>query len=75
VLNGQGENADSFDFDKSVVVERKGDRALARQVAEELGIKSVIVQHAADQYVLEDIEIIIGRDWDTLPLAKEVHPE
>jgi hypothetical protein len=75
VLNGQGENADSFDFEKSVVVERKGDRELARNVANELGIKQVIVQHAADQYVLEDIEIIIGRDWDTLQLAKEVKSE
>jgi len=75
VLNGQGENADSFDFEKSVVVDRKGDRGLAKNVAEELGVKCVIIQHAADQYVLEDIEIIIGRDWDTLLLAKEVQPQ
>ena len=71
-MNGQGDNADSFDFDVSVVVDRKGNRELAERVARDLGIALVISQYAADPYVLEDIEIILGRDWDTLPMAKEV---
>ena len=75
VMNGQGGNADSFDFDVSVVVDRKGNRALAQQVADDLGIDTVIDQYGADAYVLEDCEIIIGKDWDTLSMAKEVHTE
>lgn len=72
VMNGQGDNADSFDFDVSVVVDRKGNRELAERAARDLGIRQVISQYATDPYVLEDIEIILGRDWNTLPMAKEV---
>ncbi len=72
VMNGQGDNADSFDFDVSVVVDRRGNRELAERVARDLGIAHIINQYAMDPYVLEDIEIILGRDWDTLPMAKEV---
>ena len=75
VMNGQGSNADSFDFDVSAVVDRKGNRALANRVADDLGIDLVIDQYGADSYVLEDCEIILGKDWDTLSMAKEVHAE
>ncbi len=75
VMNGQGGNADSFDFDVSVVVDRKGNRALTRRVADDLGIDLVIDQYGADPYVLEDCEIILGKDWDSLSMAKEVHAE
>ncbi|MFC1485755.1 LytR C-terminal domain-containing protein [Candidatus Latescibacterota bacterium] len=75
VMNGQGDNADSFDFDVSVVVDRKGNRELAERVARDLGIALIIKQYATDPYVLEDIDIILGRDWNTLPMAKEVPRE
>ena len=44
VVNGRGDNADSFDFDRSVVVDRKGIDGLAQLVAEDLGISLVIKQ-------------------------------
>ena len=75
VVNGRGDNADSYDFPVSAVVDRKGDNRGADRIAGDLGISTVIIQLAADPYVIEDYEIILGRDWDTLPLAKEVHQE
>ena len=71
VLNGQGVNADSFDFDRSVVVDRRGNRALANSVSDDLGISLTTIQIASDPYVLEDIVIILGRDWDRLAISGE----
>ncbi len=75
VVNGQGDNADSFDFDRSVVLDRKSNRRRARKVARELGIDLVIDQYAANPYVIEDIVVILGRDWNTLSVVKEVQSE
>lgn len=72
VINGQGDNADSFDFDRTVVVDRAGTGRIARRVADDLGIDMVISQNATDPYLIEDVEIILGRDWDTIGVAKEV---
>ena len=42
VVNGLGGNADSFDFDVSVVVDRKGDYEKARTVGEAIGINDIL---------------------------------
>ena len=72
VVNGQGGNADSFDFDFSVVLDRKGNRKNAEKVANDLGIKGIIDQYSTNPYIIEDVVVILGRDWDTLKISKEV---
>jgi len=76
VINGMGENADSFDYMKSVVVERKnGDTEKAALVARALGIEDVLIQNTDDQYIIEEVAVIIGRDWHTLLQQKGEHTD
>ena len=70
MVNGLGDNADSFDFDTSVVLDRKGDKRKARAVADELGIDFIVDQYSANPYIIEDIAVILGRDWDSLNISK-----
>ena len=72
IVNGSGGNADSFDFDFSVVLNRKGNRKNAEKVADDLGIKEIIDQYSANPYIIENVVVILGRDWDTLKILKEV---
>ena len=71
VVNGLGENADSFDFDVSVVVDRKGARKKALAVAQVLGIREILNQHSDNPYIIEEVVVILGRDWNTLLTQKE----
>jgi hypothetical protein len=71
VVNGLGENADSFDFDVSVIVDRKGNIQKARMLADRVGITAIVDQRSDNPYIIEDLVIILGRDWDTLPLFRE----
>ena len=71
VVNGQGGNADSFDFDTSVVVDRKGERKNAEIVSQSLGIGIILEQRSDDPYLIEDVVVILGRDWSTLLKTKE----
>jgi hypothetical protein len=66
VVNGIGGNADSFDFPRSVVVDRRGNRAYADSVARCLGIRTVLSQRSGNPYLIEDIAVVLGRDWNTL---------
>ena len=72
VVNGMGENADTFDFDATLVIDRKGkDPSKAESVARALGIRDVIIQCSDDPYIIEDVAVILGRDWHTLFNHKE----
>ena len=66
VVNGNGGNADSFDFNISVVVDCKGNKKHAEAVAKALGIKNVLDQYSANPYTIEDVVVVLGRDWDSL---------
>lgn len=56
----------SFDVDKSMVIDRTGNRANALKVAEALGIdKKNIVQQINNDYFL-DISLVIGKDYNQL---------
>ncbi len=66
VVNGLGGNAESFDFDTSVVVDRKGTRQKAEVVGQALGINTILDQRSGDKYLIEDVRVILGRDWNTL---------
>jgi len=71
VVNGLGGNADSFDFDISVVVDRRGDREKVQSVAAAAGIETVLDQRSDNPYLVEDLAVIIGRDWNTLSIFRE----
>ena len=71
VVNGLGSNADSFDFDVSVVVDRKGNMGKALYCSEKTGIKEIIDQRSDDPYIIEDVVIVLGRDWDNLNILNE----
>lgn len=61
-------NATSFGFLESVVIDRVGDLGRARRVADALGIPDAIQQISDDTFRLEEVTIIIGRDYDRLRL-------
>ena len=61
-------NASSFDFVESVVIDRSGDLERARAVARLLGIPGAIQQLSDDDYRLEAITVVIGRDYRRLGL-------
>lgn len=61
-------NASSFEFLESLVIDRVGDWDQARRVAEALGIPSTIQQISNDEYRLEEVTVIIGRDYRRLGL-------
>ena len=71
VVNGLGENADTFDFDISVIVDRKGNIGKAKYCAEKIGINEIIEQRVDNPYIIEDVAVVFGRDWNTLLLFKE----
>lgn len=71
VVNGEGGNADSFDFETSVVIDRRRKKEQAELVARTLGISEILDEYSSNMYIIEDIVVIVGRDWDTLKLAKE----
>ena len=56
----------SFDIDKSLVLDRTGNKANAEKVAEALGIdhKNVIMQKNEDSFL--DVSVVIGKDYKTL---------
>ena len=61
-------NAESFDFAHTVVIDRGGDFERARRVAASLGIPRCIQQIRTDEYRLEDVAVVIGRDHRRLRL-------
>ncbi len=56
----------SFDIDKSLVIDRTGNRANAEKVASALGIddKNVILQKNDDSFL--DVSVVIGKDYKKL---------
>jgi len=66
VVNGNGGNAENFGFLESVVVDRSGDIEKARTVAQALGIRHCVQQIRLDPYRIEEVTVIIGKDFDRL---------
>lgn len=59
-------NAESFDFEQSIIIDRKGDRDLAESVARRLGCRRVIQQIQDNPKV--DLTFVVGSDWDKLDI-------
>ncbi len=56
----------SFDIDKTMVIDRSGNKANAEKVAEAIGVnKKNVIQQLNKEYFL-DVSIIIGKDFNQL---------
>ena len=64
-------NAENFNFHHSLVIDRTGDLQKARQVATAVGIPHYIQQIAEETFRLEDVSIVIGRDYRRLKILEE----
>jgi hypothetical protein len=62
VINGNGENADSFRYLETVVVDRTGDLEKARIVADAIGVDSFVQQVRSGNYGIEEVSVVVG--WD-----------
>jgi hypothetical protein len=63
-------NAESFNYLYSVVLDRSGDMDKAREVALRLGIPFTIQQINEDDYRLEEVSVIVGKDYKRLKLLE-----
>jgi hypothetical protein len=63
-------NAESFAFAQTLVIDRVGKLHHAEQVAKLLGTQNLIQQITPDPFRLEEVTIIIGRDYAHLPILK-----
>lgn len=61
-------NARSFSYFESMVIDRAGKRERADEVARALRIRTVIQQVKDDPYRIEDVTVVIGRDYRKLGL-------
>ena len=61
-------NADSFGYPYSMTIDRVGDLSKARRVADILGIPHYIQQISEDEFRIEEISVIVGRDYQKLKL-------
>ncbi len=64
------ENADSFGYPESIVIDRIGNPGEADRVAEALGIANRIQQIVPDPFRIEGVTVIVGKDYRRLGLAK-----
>ncbi len=62
------ENADSFDYPESIVIDRIGKVSEADRVAQALGIPNRIQQIIPDPFRIEGVTVIVGRDYRRLGL-------
>ncbi|MCU7498166.1 MAG: LytR C-terminal domain-containing protein [Bacteroidota bacterium] len=63
-------NYSSFDMDKTLVIDRTGNMANAKKIAELLGIKEEnVIQQINNEYFV-DVSIVIGRDYNQLKPLK-----
>ncbi|MCD6334728.1 MAG: hypothetical protein DRP97_03210 [Candidatus Latescibacterota bacterium] len=66
VVNGDGANAENFGFLETIVVDRCGDAEKAIRVAKVLGTKNTIQQVREAPYHVEEVTVVIGRDFKEL---------
>ncbi|MCK5327077.1 MAG: LytR C-terminal domain-containing protein [Candidatus Latescibacteria bacterium] len=66
VVNGDGSNAEHFGFLETIVVDRCGELEKAKKVAKVLGTKNTIQQVREAAYHVEEVTVVIGRDFKAL---------
>ncbi|HAA74442.1 TPA: hypothetical protein DCE37_04890 [Candidatus Latescibacteria bacterium] len=68
------DNADRFDYPESIVIDRLGKPSEAVKVAEALGISNQIQQIVPDQFRIESVTVIVGKDFGRIGLDQQVPP-
>ena len=63
-------NAENFNFPETIVIDRMGKIEYAQQVADVLGTPNVIQQKTPDPFRIEEVTVIIGRDYRGLKIFK-----
>ncbi len=61
-------NAPTFNYPETIVIDRVGNPEFARQVAEVLGTTNRIQQVIPDPFRIEEVTIVVGRDYRRLGL-------
>ena len=61
------ENADHFDYSRTIVLDRSGDREKAVNVAVKLGLDTTAVRQEINEGLLLHATVIIGGDYESLP--------
>jgi hypothetical protein len=59
-------NADSFNYPETIVIDRTGNLENARRVASAMGLRTHIQQIVQDPYLMEQVAVIVGMDYDRL---------
>lgn len=67
-------NADSFNYPETIVIDRTGNLENARIVAGAMGLRTHIQQIVHDPYRIEQVAVIIGRDYDRLGILSPDRP-
>jgi len=62
-------NAEHFRFTESIVMDRAGTLPDARRVADALGVEHCVQQIKKDPYRIEDVTVIVGRDYRWMKLG------
>jgi hypothetical protein len=65
-------NAENLDFLETIVVDRSGHIEKAQQVAQTLGVENCVQQIKQDPYRIEDVLVVIGRDFPKLAFGKNL---
>ena len=63
------DNAESFNYPESIVIDRVGRPDYVEQVANALGIRNRIQQLVPDPFRIEEVTVVIGRDYRRLGLS------
>lgn len=63
-------NAENFNFPETIVIDRVGKPDYARYVAEAIGTPNRIQQMMPDPFRIEEVTVVIGRDYAHLPILK-----
>lgn len=63
-------NAGSYAFSETLVIDRVGKMHHAKQVANILGTQNLIQQITPDPFRIEEVTVIVGRDYAHLPILK-----
>ena len=64
-------NAENFDFAETLVIDRVGKPEYAKQVADLLGTINHFQQKTPDPFRIEEVTVIIGRDYTRLAILKQ----
>ena len=63
-------NAGSYAFSETLVIDRVGKIHYAKRVANILGTQNFIQQITPDPFRIEEVTVIVGRDYAHLPILK-----